>query len=49
VKCYKAVNPLMLREFCLSGSINQVNELEFPTDVDRMRCILEKSQEFRSW
>jgi hypothetical protein len=41
-KCYKAVNLLMLRAFCLSGSINELNELEFPTDVNCMRCILEK-------
>jgi hypothetical protein len=48
MKCYKAVKLLMMRAFCLSGSINQVNELEFPTDVNRMHCILEKYQKFRS-
>jgi hypothetical protein len=48
MKCYKAVNRLMLRAFCLSGSINHVNELEFPTYVNLMCCILEKYWEFRS-
>ncbi len=48
MKCYKAVNWLMLKAFCLSESINQVNELEFPTHVNHMHCTLEKYWEFRS-
>jgi hypothetical protein len=48
IKCYKAVNRLMLRAFCLSGSINQVNEVEFPTHINPMHCILEKYWEFKS-
>jgi hypothetical protein len=39
---------LMLRALCLSGSINELNELEFPTDVNPMNCILEKYWEYRS-
>jgi hypothetical protein len=48
MKCYKSVNRLMMRAFCLSGYINELNALEFPTDYNHMCCILQKYWEFRS-
>jgi hypothetical protein len=48
MKCYKSVNQLMMRAFCLSGHINESNALEFPTDYNCMRCIIQKYWEFKS-
>ncbi len=48
MKCYKSVNRLMMWAVCVSVSLNELNALEFPTDVNPMHCILEKYRKFRS-